>query len=238
MDRRQLVAILGATGIFTLIASAFTGRKKGVEPQSELTEARIDKSNVRDAIAANALWCVGIEASDPRKIGMFAELLGEPPKGEEWQKFLRLPYGQGGMSTCGLVAEGIYRRVGCDLADLYAPYVPGMAISRMLSYARKHGALRTAVDGLPRKGDYTVIGTAEDNKLHVLIPVQNVTESQCISVDGGQVDSKGLQAIYRLERSVKRESGVVLIGKRPLFQYVDAQAIGLLGKGLVPKGYR
>ena len=238
MNKRSMIgaiAALSVSGIVALISGSIRRKKEVIGYNSGPVKAPIGPENCRKAIVANCLACEGIEAANPATLAMFEEILGEPPNGViAWRELLKKPYGQGGISTCALFAEGIYRRVGCDLEDLRKPYIVPMALSRFLVYARRKGALMKP-DGvsLPKRGDYVVIGDASTNSLHVLIPIQDVTD-RCVSVDGGQVGPSGLQAIYRVERS----ASPTMIGKRPIYQWVDAEKVGYLGSGLVPEGWK
>ena len=149
MNKRSMIgaiAALSVSGIVALISGSIKRKKEAIGYNSGLVKAPIGPENCRKAIVANCLACEGIEAANPATLAMFEEILGEPPSGViAWRELLKKPYGQGGISTCALFAEGIYRRVGCDLEDLRKPYISPLLLdiaSQGTATNRKSGVSR------------------------------------------------------------------------------------------------
>ena len=176
----------------------------------------------RAAIVANALSVIGVEAGDPKTRPILEELLG-PVKGKwDLDRPFRIVAGANGaqvtqgISTCGLVAEGLWRRAAIDAQWLYAPYVIGSAVSRAIAFAKTHKAWNTvASNGRPQSGDYVVLGTGLST--HALTAVGWEGDT-LISVDGGQVSSDGLQSIRRCCRTWS-------IAKKSLVGWVDVDKL-------------
>lgn len=95
-------------------------------------------------------------------------------------------------SGCALVVRGLWRLSGLDHPILAMPYRIGHAVSDVIEIARTFGAWHPAPLGSrrPEVGDVVVIGGPE----HVLT-VTAVDGDWYTSVDGGQRDDKGQQAI-------------------------------------------
>jgi hypothetical protein len=164
----------------------------------------VDDATLARAFAANAVSLIGLSAADQLDRYAWEEILG--PVSGRWdldRPFRATRAAAGGwrtqgLSTCGLVAEGVWRRMRVDLPSLYATYVPGQAIARAVTCARKHGAWRTPRDGaMPGEGDYAVIGSGLAT--HALTVVA-VDDDVVTSVDGGQVGERGLQAVKECRR--------------------------------------
>ena len=159
----------------------------------------------RKAIIANGYSIIDLSASDPIKKKKFEELLG--PIAGKWDlarpytcKNVDGKYVTTGVSTCGLVARGLWHRMSIDYPALYSNYVPGSAISGEISFAKKNKAWQTYVPNSeikPTPGDYIIIGSGLST--HALTALEWADES-LISVDGGQVDNKGLQCIKKRQR--------------------------------------
>lgn len=120
-----------------------------------------------------------------------AELCGPPPKGCKRWDFRKL-------STCGLVATGIWRKAGADYKWLFEPYVIGTAISRIVRHGYRtktwHGPDRHT---LPPIGATVIIGHGLST--HALVVVDHDGDN-VISVDGGQVGIRSAQSVKRLRR--------------------------------------
>jgi hypothetical protein len=167
-----------------------------------------DANILRKAIVANAKSIIGVSAADKTTRPIFEEILG--PNKYPWD--LDRPFRAyksndkwktEGVSTCGLVARGLWRRMGVDMPDLYKNYIAGTALSAEESFARKNNAWQTTwtgkeLDLRPQIGDYCIIGTGLAT--HALTVV-DWNDNECISVDGGQVGVKGLQCIKQINRA-------------------------------------
>jgi hypothetical protein len=178
--------------------------------------------DIRKAAVANALACVDLRAADPNTHDALLALLGPPPRGGAWDLAHAYHYdaatGQTrGVSTCGLVAVGLLRRV-IDLSMWDGPYrewptpYRGLdVVSALSQLGITLGARRPA--GEPSApGDVICIRPGGPMTTHVLTVVARETGT-LISVDGGQVDGsiedwRGLQRT-RLCRRVESALRVV-----------------------------
>ena len=157
-----------------------------------------DADLVRKAIIANAMSIKDISGSDPNTIKIFTDLLG--PVAGTWD-LKRI-------STCALVARGIWRRTQIDMPALYNNYVFGTAISAEINFAQKlkpYSAWVSPTIGLlPNAGDYIVIGSGLNTHVLTMIGWDN---DNIISIDGGQVDTKGFQCVKERSRAWIDKSG-------------------------------
>lgn len=178
----------------------------------------IPKLPLYQRIVAIAQDVVGIDASTG--LDRFCDLLEPVMFGtsrSEIRRILGLPFGRGGISTCGLVASGIQYRAGYDPDELSTPW-SGRAVSRIVSYLRRAGAWTAPQwDGAPPLGSVVLIGHNTDRTWggveHVLTVV-GLDGDVVESIDGGQVDGKGLQAIRTVRRrlTVRGNGQVWLVG--------------------------
>ncbi|EIM63995.1 hypothetical protein [Desulfobacter postgatei] len=205
-----------------------------------------DEEGLRQAFVANLYSVVGLEAGIPAHRKRWNEILGsingqwdldrpfgcakyndeDPPKCTQWQ----------GISTCGVVAEGIWRRMRVDLDSLYIPYIPGTAIKRAIDFAKRDdiGAWVTPGEGRrPKKGDYVHILGGE----HVLTCIGWGEDDMLISIDGGQVGVKGLQAIKERSRKWIENGAEVKLEGRKLDGWIDILKLRYIGDTcFVPSG--
>jgi len=198
-----------------------------------------DANKTRQIIVANALSIVGISAAKSETYKMFEDLLG--PVSSYWD--LKRPFKvwkengkwkTEGISTCGVVARGIWRRVGIDMPRIYQNYIFGMAMIDERNFCRflkPRSVWHTPSknDGMvPLPGDYIIIGSG--------LSTHNITcvgwnGDKLISVDGGRVDKKtGLQCIEKVERDL------VIIGGYPHLKdaYFTRKIIGWAMVDLLP----
>jgi len=208
-----------------------------------------DHDALRQAFYANALSLAGLEAAKIEDRPTWLEVLG--PVKTFWD--LDRPFRiwkdeQGhvhteGVSTCGLVAEGIWRRMNVDLASLYLDYVWGKAIERSRVYAQKLGAWKTplAFPGQrPQKGDTMVIGKGYSTHACTVLETAGDVVS---SIDGGQTGLDDLQAIYMRTRTwrdhrVARRAFVIGTFTREVQAWIDVTKLHYRGETcLVPKGW-
>ncbi len=160
-----------------------------------------EETALRQAFVANAYSLNGLECANPDHRATWLEILG--PINGMWDIDRPFRLGKGGISTCGLVAEGIWRRMKVDLQSLYQPYKFD-AISRARVYAQKNGAWVAPKGNVrPAAGDYVIIGAGLSTHALTCLGWDGNT---LISIDGGQVGSKGLQAIKERRRTWKTNS--------------------------------
>lgn len=202
----------------------------------------LDANLLRKAIVANALSIENITASNNKT--KFEELLG--PINGKWD--LGRPFKVStvngktttqGISTCGLVAEGLWRRMNVDLSSLYKPYVFGAAISRSINFAKSlkpRSAFQKPEDGLkPEPGDYVIIGSGYST--HVLTCIA-WNYDKLVSIDGGQTDKNGLQAILRKERVYSKKNNKYYLGDREVIGWIIFDMLPFKDNYIsVPEGY-
>jgi len=122
------------------------------------------------------------------------------------------------MSTCGLVAAGILWMWGIRSRRISPPYRSTTAISRMYALGADSNALRwpKVLNGeiveWPEGGDILLIG---DNGLggseHMYMSMEVKPEQgEIISVDGGQKNVRGHQAVHRRHRRWSVRDGRVI----------------------------
>lgn len=198
--------------------------------------------DVRRVIVANALCVIDVEAGDPRTRSILEELLG--PVVGRWDldrpfRYDPITKRTQGVSTCGLVAEGLWRRAGVDAPWLSEEYGSRRydSIERARVFAQRltpHSAWHVPKDGQrPRLGDYLVIG--EGLQTHALTVV-GWDGDMLISVDGGQVGARGLQAIHKCTRPwLVRDR--IMLGARPVIGWVVPEMLPGRSKCVVPEGW-
>lgn len=176
---------------------------------------------IRQIVLWNAERLVGLTAT--HHCDELAELLGPPPSGGTWplaQPYRLRPDGSvQGISTCGLVAEGILRVSGCAVPWGNDPYSPGTTIRRLLRWADREHAFAPLSRATP--GD--VLIWARGTASHAAILVR-LTPAQ--TIDGGQLDAHGLQTIARCDRTeLDHHRGI------PLHRVVATDALPVLDRG-------
>jgi len=189
-----------------------------------------DSKSRQKVLVANALRCIGISASNKKTYAAFEELLGKPYPNTKWP--LNVPFRcwkedgkwqTQGVSTCGLVAEGIARMSGVDNPCLWQPYWPAQkyqSVTRTIAWATKIGAWHLAknqskLDPKPLPGDYVIIGCRSAGETYGGIEhaftVVAWEDDVMVSVDGGQVDESGLQCIKLRRRKWEMSHGKVWV---------------------------
>jgi hypothetical protein len=177
--------------------------------------------DVRLDIVSLAYEYEGVDCNTEEGLEKMAFLLGPPPKGTTWEPFLKVPFrihnGKvQGISTCGLVAEGFWRLAGINMPALYEPYKIGRAISRAISFAKRHKAFLFGYKGLTR-GDYVIFYGGR----HVGTALTSVKEGdeEVVTMDGGQVClPKSLQCIKERTRNIDSIYGYIDVSKLPLLE--------------------
>jgi hypothetical protein len=173
--------------------------------------------DVRARMRSLALSVRDVEAGDRVTRRVLDDLLGPPIGG--WG--LDHPYGHGGVSTCAMVAIGLLRWLGVDCPAVRGEYRPGAGLDDVIAWAR---ALRPRsawitpepiADLRPGVGDVVQLLSP----MHVLTVV-DWTEAghaeQVVSIDGGQLGARGLQAIHRCTRPWRYRDGRPYLGARPV----------------------
>lgn len=203
---------------------------------------------IRRAFVANAMWMLGTSAADPEtrkafesSLGPCMEYQGKPVPWPLDVPFAILPDGKvQGISTCGLIAEDVWRKMGVGMTALYRAYVPSTSISRSRNYAIGIGAWRHAISGkLPEPGDMIVIGTGTSTHACTLLWWESDAAGRiAVTCDGGQVDkARGyLQCCKLVRRRLK--TGPLRLGTRPVNGFADCTHLGFIGPTIeVPKGW-
>jgi len=181
----------------------------------------------RGMFVANAVSLDGLEAARPEHRQAWLDLLG-PIRGHwDLDRPFRVWKENGrwrteGVSTCGLVAEGIWRRMSVDLPELYEPYEVGSAIERAKRYAKQVGAWRT--QGRPRPGDYLIVGTKLKTHARTVVDWRDGGET-LISVDGGVPGENGLQSIRLRPTSWKKLGSFIISGGRVVMGWIDVESL-------------
>jgi len=160
----------------------------------------VEAELIRNKIVEFAHTCPGLGAS-PANLEVkkrYLELIasGEPPaKQEEMAK----------MSGCALLTGGIWRVAGVDAASLHSPYKIGTAISRLVAIARAAKAWIPFKEGeYPAPGDMVLVGDNGPGGVEHVYTVVGIELSDgqvtIQSVDGGQRDARGHQAVLLKQR--------------------------------------
>lgn len=200
--------------------------------------------DIRRAMVANALWCVGLEAGNPETRPLFEELLGPVPGGGKWDlsRPFRMWQKNGkwyseGVSTCAMVALRILSRLWPAAPDIMDGYDIGTGLDVGSAFARKCGAWQKPVAHsglLPNRGAIVQV----NGPMHVLV-VTALNDTTIESVDGGQVGAKGLQAVTKRTRDVTWKNGLPFIGGREVLGWIEVDLLQYEPgqKILVPRGW-
>ncbi len=188
-----------------------------------------DAIEIVRATVANALACVGLSGARATR-ETFAALLapldspGADPdtarRNAESRAaimgVLSKPFDAGGISTCGMTAEGVHARLRAQAGCLYQRYIWGSSVSRAEGYLRAMDAwqdARSLADISPRPGPgaYVIIGCRTQGESiggieHAFLVVA-WEDDVCISVDGGQVGQDGLQCVKLVRRRLVLRGG-------------------------------
>lgn len=209
----------------------------------------IDYDGAATSIVDYALSLDGLDAGNPAHRATWLGLLGPLPSWAQWDldRPFRCRKVDGkwrtqGLSTCGLVANGILRHHQVIIRTLYEPYVFGTAISSVVQAAREQDCWQSPIAPplAPYPGDYVVIGSGL--RTHVLTCVgfadggpggaadPSEAPRSLVSIDGGQVHPQtGLQMVRRVERPLRwryttgaRRAGWTLwLGDRRVLGWAD-----------------
>lgn len=110
-------------------------------------------------------------------------------------------------SGCALTIRGLLRKLGCSDQRVSPPYKFGTAISLLVGIARARNAWNASnIGNLPIAGDFVLVGgdkTKDGGVEHVFTVCSVDMDDKGIlitSIDGGQRDPKGQQAILAKTR--------------------------------------
>jgi hypothetical protein len=207
---------------------------------------RTESIDVRQVICTLARHFVGCGAADRRV--EFEALLG--PTIGRWDlerpfSCRRLPDGRyqtQGVSTCGLVAEGLWRLAGVRTPPSWDVYAPTCDAQRAIARARIFGRENNAVikpevgaDMRPEPGDYLCLGIALGEHVCTVVGWEDSPSGEpvCVTVDGGQVDQSRLQTVA-LRRRVWSSAPMPSLGTRPVNWWVAVDLLPWRGQVVVP----
>ena len=201
-----------------------------------------DALQLRKAMVANAISIINVSASDPHTKSIFIDILG-PIKGQ-WDinrpfkcSLINNKYVTQGISTCGLVCRGLWRRMGVEMPALYQSYVFGTAISAEKAFAQKNKCWQSPVPDStlkPSPGDYLIIGSG--TATHVLTVIE-LKDDQLISVDGGQLDKQGLQMVAKRTRPWTIKNNIPYLGDRSVVGWIIFDMLPFKDQINVPTGW-
>lgn len=151
----------------------------------------------RTTITSLAEQCDGINVSNSRD--RYVDLLG-PAETVVMQKYFCDPTTSG----CALFIRGLWRKLGLVDRRVSPPYVFGKAIAWLVGIARdKKAWCSSSVGMFPKPGDFVLVGgdkVKDGGVEHVFVVLSVVPDGNGViitSVDGGQRDTRGNQAIYK-----------------------------------------
>jgi hypothetical protein len=106
-------------------------------------------------------------------------------------------------SGCALTIRGLWRKLGVNDKRVKPAYVFGKAVAWLVGIARDRKAWQTAnLALLPCPGDFVLVGGDKvkdggvEHVYTVISVTQDGTNAVITSIDGGQRDDKGNQAIF------------------------------------------
>jgi hypothetical protein len=144
----------------------------------------------RAAAVARSLDGIGANPKSSPARARFIELVAPGEKPRRGKELAAL-------SSCALVAAGVWRSVGVEHALLRAPYVLGTAVSRLVQIGLMAGAVRRPSPELvvmPAAGDVCWVGDGGAEHVFVCIEVGLRAGAQVLwTLDGGQRDADGFQ---------------------------------------------
>jgi len=202
-------------------------------------------------LVANAMWAADLSAAIPDHVARIESILGKPPQGGHWP--LSTPYHYdpvtkrtSGISTCGLVFDGIAERSGVAWPWAGQPYHAGTALARDEAFARREETVvqwdqwqpaPTADSDLrPGPGDGVVMGLGLATHIGVCVRWEG---DVMISVDGGQAlaEDRWLQSIRVCRRQWRLFEGKWFVGSRPLHGWVRTYRLPWVDRFQAPMGW-
>lgn len=200
---------------------------------------------IRRAMIANALSVRGFHGGTPDTYDAFQRLLGPSTDGKYNIWPLRKRYDgtpSGGISTCGMVALGLLRRLGVACTDIMNGYHDdigsGLDVAKYWAKSLYPTAWGYPSHGsLPEPGDIVQLLCP----MHVLTVIGWEVAADgtpmCISIDGGQIHLDGLQTITRCIRPWANTSVGARLGGRQVDGWIDVDKIPIKGPVIVPEGW-
>lgn len=164
-------------------------------------------TDIRTRLVEIAEGFVGCSAA-PETRARYLELVAGPGDTEPGQRaYLCAPKTSG----CALVVRGIWRAAGLADRRLVERYVPGRAVSDVVAIAHAAGGWVTDLSRLPLPGDVILVGDNGAGGIEHVATITSTTSTGSFeSVDGGQRDSAGQQAIRAKVRTwTRRADGTV-----------------------------
>lgn len=174
--------------------------------------------DVRQKFADNALSAVGLGAAPSVRDQWLA--IVAPNESDQMRTAML------GMNGCALLVRGLWRQMGVSHVLLENPYRVGMAVADVVQIAKDAGAWVPGAGGQPQVGDVFLI----DGPEHVGTVIDRPDDTTILSVDGGQRDAQGFEAVKTRQRV---NTGVAWFGndgvndgvRRDLIGYVDCEAL-------------
>jgi len=201
---------------------------------------------LRKAIVANAYSMVGVSAYQPTR-KLFEGILGKKKYAWDLDRPFKAKLVNGkwvteGVSTCGLVARGLWRRMNVDMQALYENYIDGTALSAEIIFARKHKAWQAPWKDMsiqPELGDYVIVGSGLATHALTAVAWKGEEIPTLVSVDGGQITgAKSLQCIKKVERVWTKRSKEQYAGDRKVIGWIVFDMLPFRGNSIVvPQGW-
>lgn len=170
-------------------------------------------TTVRDRMVSEALSVQGYRAADPQMLPLFRELLGpgswDLARPYQCTRTADGGYRTSGVSTCGLVAAGLLRRVvslpwdGFPYWHYPAPYA-GLDIVSALSLLGQLTGSRRAAGQRPVPGDAVCIGSGLSTHVFTVVDDDGRTIT---SIDGGAVDDAAHGFLQRVRLTRRQWPG-------------------------------
>lgn len=195
LDRSASIANVAGVGSLsgTTVSNATSGTPGG-------------NGDIRSRIAniATSYNGVGVTSDKDKFVGLLAS--------DNDQKLIKAGYfSSSGISTCGLTLRGIWRQAGLQDPSITGPYQIGSAISGPVGIAQKNGAFYTGKSVqngsyTPQQGDAVLVNkpsTDGQSHQHIYTVTDVAPDGTITSIDGGQTDAKGQQAIGQYTRTFK-----------------------------------
>lgn len=119
-------------------------------------------------------------------------------------------------SSCALTIRGLWREYGVRDPRVDQAYHDTRAIADLVAMAREAGAWRTGHLDELGAGDFVLLGGSE----HVLTVVA-IAAGTIHSIDGGQRDDHGFEAVLERQRQLVFNSSGALLGGRPVMGWAS-----------------
>jgi hypothetical protein len=166
--------------------------------------------NIREDMVELVRGYDGVSVSSDRN--KYIDLLGPQETAAMWDYFCNPA-----TSGCALSIRGFWRKMGVSDNRIVGKYVFGKAVEWLVGVARSRGAWNAAAVGkCPRAGDFVLVGgnpAVDGGVEHVFtvctVEMDSKGNAVLTSVDGGQRDSAGQQAILSKGRRWTVRGGAI-----------------------------